>query len=147
VYRLAVELVGRPGEPELVGLCPAFAAGPGCDGGLLEARLAAAAARRVAGLAGAGEGEEPQRLAGRLAAESTSLAALAAAQDDLLAGAERAAALVRVLGAAGLADAEAEAMLRVAAAGLRAGLVEPTTARFRARVALLDDWLANAGRS
>ena len=37
VYEAASALAGRAGEPELVGLCPVRAAGPGCAGGLLEA--------------------------------------------------------------------------------------------------------------
>src|SRR5262245_41429731 len=32
-YRRACEMAGAAGEPELVGLCPAVAGGPGCDGG------------------------------------------------------------------------------------------------------------------
>ncbi|MFZ0218346.1 MAG: hypothetical protein WAM30_20605, partial [Candidatus Dormiibacterota bacterium] len=42
VARVVVEaerLLGLRSVPELVGLCPAAAAGPGCDGGLLEGRL------------------------------------------------------------------------------------------------------------
>ena len=41
----AARLAGAPGAPELVGLCPAAAAGPGCEGRLLEDRLAAAGLR------------------------------------------------------------------------------------------------------
>jgi len=50
-YARACELVGSPGTPELVGLCPAAAAGPGCDGGLLEARMAGMVALRAASAA------------------------------------------------------------------------------------------------
>src|SRR5215475_6461019 len=74
-YRHACDLAGLPGEPELVGLCPAAAAGPGCNGGLLEARLAAAAARRAAEAAQRRGGDEMDRIADRLNAESRSLAA------------------------------------------------------------------------
>src|SRR5215472_11667169 len=62
-YARACELAGSAGVPELVGLCPAGAAGPGCDGGLLEARLAALAARRAASSAEARGDEELARLA------------------------------------------------------------------------------------
>jgi glutamate formiminotransferase len=40
-YERACTLAGQTGVPELVGLCPAAAAGPGCEGRILEARLAA----------------------------------------------------------------------------------------------------------
>lgn len=145
VHAAALRLTGAPAEPELVGLCPASAAGPGCDGGLLEARLAAAAARRAASLARHRGGQEQERLADRLEAESSSLAGLEVAQEAVLGGAERAAALVRVIEAARLDDLEAEAMLTVAAAGLRAAVTEPTARRFAARLALLDEWLADNG--
>jgi glutamate formiminotransferase len=141
----ALAIAGRPGRPELVGLCPAAAAGPGCDGGILEARLAAAAARAAARSAAARAGEEQARLAGRLEAAGGALAALRAAPDDLLAGAEQAAALVRVLRAAGLADAGREALLGHAAAGLRAALPAATVARHARRVSLLDRWMTDAG--
>jgi hypothetical protein len=56
----------------------------------------------------------------------------------VLAGAERAAALVRVLRAARIEDAGLEALLSVAAAGLRAAVSAETAARFSTRLALLD---------
>ena len=143
-YARACALAGAPGEPELVGLCPAAAAGPGCDGGLLEARLAALAARRAAAEAAARGGEEPARLAGRLAAEARSLGALEAGQDAILGGAERAAALARVLRAGRLASPELEALLAAAASGLRTAVAPATAARFERRVALLDRWLRSA---
>jgi glutamate formiminotransferase / 5-formyltetrahydrofolate cyclo-ligase len=140
-HRRACELAAVPGQPELVGLCPAAAAGPGCDGGLLEARLAGLAAARGAAAAELRGGEESSRLAGRLAAESASLRGLAADQEAILGGAERAAALARVLRAGGLATPELEALLGVAAAGLRAAVAPSTASHFARRVDLLDRWL------
>jgi glutamate formiminotransferase len=46
-YAEAARLAGAPGVPELVGLCPAAAAGPGCEGRILEDRLAAAGLLRL----------------------------------------------------------------------------------------------------
>jgi glutamate formiminotransferase len=40
-YERACTLAGQAGRAELVGLCPAAAAGPGCEGRILEVRLAA----------------------------------------------------------------------------------------------------------
>jgi glutamate formiminotransferase len=134
----AMRLTGRRGEPELVGLCPASAAGPGCDGGLLEARLAATAARRASARAAAAGTEELRRLAVRLEAEAGALAALPARQEALLGGAERVLALARVLRAAGLAEPEPMAMLLVAANGLRRALTPATTVRHARRAALLE---------
>ncbi len=142
-YEEATHLAGRPGTPELVGLCPAFAAGPGCEGGLLEARLAAVAARRAAARAAAAGTDELRRLAGRLEAEADALTALPAGQEALLAGAERALALARVLRAGRLADPELAAMLLVAADGLRRALVPDTTARHARRVDLLERGLGD----
>jgi len=141
VHARACALAGAEGEPELVGLCPAAAAGPGCDGGLLEARLAALAARRAAAVAAARGGDEPVRLGERLAAEARALGELGAGQDAILGGAERAAALVRVLRAGDLATPELEELLDAAAAGLRAAVAPATAARFARRVELLDRWL------
>jgi glutamate formiminotransferase len=133
---------------EIVGLCPAWAAA-GCaaaNGLLLEARLAAEAARlaalRAVALASTVRGEELRALAARLAAESDSLAGLSF--DEVLAGGERAAALRPVLRAAGIVDEELEEMLRVAALGFRAGVGSEPAARFRDRVAALDRRLADA---
>lgn len=143
-YQRACDLAGLPGEPELVGLCPAAAAGPGCDGALLEARLAAAAARRAADAAQTRRSDEMARMAERLTAESRSLAATPADQEALLAAAERVAALTRVLVAAGLSDPELDAVLVLSAAGLRRAVSTETAARFRRRIALMDTWLEAA---
>jgi glutamate formiminotransferase len=138
------ELAGRPGEPERVGLCPAAAAGPGCDGRLLEARLAAQAAR-LAAAAAEGRGEaEPALLAVRLRATAGSLGALAAGQESVLSGAEQAAALPGTLRAGGLLTPDLEALLGVAAAGLRRAVAPATAARFPGRVDLIDRWLGLA---
>jgi glutamate formiminotransferase / 5-formyltetrahydrofolate cyclo-ligase len=131
---------------EIVGLCPAWA-GAGCpaaDGQLLEARLAAAAARLAAALCLTREdrAEEMRALAHRLEAESASLGLLGF--DDALAGAERAAALRPVLGAAGVVSAELDEMLRVAAVGFREALDASLVARFPERVAALDRRLASS---
>jgi glutamate formiminotransferase len=141
VHRRIAELAAAAGEPELVGLCPAAAAGPGCDGGLLEGRLAALAARRAAAAAETRGGEELSRLAGRLAAEAASLDGLEADQEAILGGAERASALVRVLRAGGLATPDLEALLGCAARGLRDAVTPATAERFARRVDLLDRWL------
>jgi hypothetical protein len=141
VYEAARRLTGREGTPELVGLCPSTAAGPGCDGGLLEARLASTAAAWAAERARDHGDEEHDRLAARLAAEARSLRSLGASQDALIGGAERAAALARVQRPAGIADEETEAFLRVAAAGFRRAVKAEPQAAARERVALLDRWL------
>jgi glutamate formiminotransferase len=133
-YGRACELAGSRGVPELVGLCPAAAAGPGCDGGLLEARMAGMVALRGAAAA---SGE----LASRLAAEGRSLRGLAASQEAVLSGAELAAALRLPLRGAGLATSDLEALLAVAVGGLRAAVSPATQARFADRVELLDRWL------
>jgi glutamate formiminotransferase len=130
-FARACELAGAPGTPELVGLCPAAAAGPGCDGGLLEARIAAMVALRSAEMA-------PRELAGRLAAEGRSLRGLEAGQEAVLSGAERAAALRRHLQGTTLATPDLEAMLTVAARGLRAAVSPATRARYADRVDRLD---------
>jgi glutamate formiminotransferase len=145
VYAAAMELAGQQGTPELVGLCPAAAAGPGCDGGLLEARLAAAGA--AAGAAGARRrgGEEHERLAARLAAEAESLRAIGSDQEAVLGGAERALALIRLLRAAGLADSQIEALLWAATTGFREAFSPQTLADAEARVALVDHWLGELG--
>jgi glutamate formiminotransferase / 5-formyltetrahydrofolate cyclo-ligase len=130
-FARACELAGAPGAPELVGLCPAAAAGPGCDAGLLEARIAAMVALRAADAA-------PPELAGRLAAEGRSLRGLEASQEAVLLGAERTAALRRQLHGAGLATPDREAMLAVAVRGLRAAVSPATRARYPVRVDSLD---------
>lgn len=143
-YRRACDLAGLTGQPELVGLCPVAAAGPGCDGALLEAHLAAAAARIAAEAARHRGGDEMIRMAERLEAESSSLAAIPTGQESVLAGAERAAALGRVLDAARLSTPELDALLTASAAGFRGALTSATVERFSRRVLLLDHWLASA---
>ncbi len=140
-YSRACELAQQSGEPELVGLCPAAAAGPGCDAKLLEARLVSCAASKAAASARLRGGDEMARLADRLEGESRSIRAIPYRQEEVLAGAERAAALVRLLRGAGLADHDLEALLAVAASGLRAAVSPLTASRFSRRVALLDSWL------
>jgi glutamate formiminotransferase / 5-formyltetrahydrofolate cyclo-ligase len=127
---------------EIVGLCPVWAA-DGCaaaDGLLLEARLAAAAARLAAGTCASqarlGRSEEMLALAARLEAESASLGRLGF--EDALAGGERAAALRPVLRAAGIVNEELDAMLLAAAAGFREALGAETLRRSPERVAALD---------
>jgi glutamate formiminotransferase / 5-formyltetrahydrofolate cyclo-ligase len=142
---VVVELIRRGidvGEQQLVGLCPAVAAGEFAARGLLEARLAASAAR-------AGEircrkkgDEEHLALAVRLGREAEELAVLGVDQRELLAGAERAAALVLVLRAALVLDDELEMMLGAAAHGLRAAISAGTAAVYPDRVAALDRRLA-----
>lgn len=144
----AGRLAGAEPIPELVGLCPAAAAGPGCAGGLLEARMAAAAARQGAAAARDRGGEEHARLAARLDAAAAGLEHLDDSQEALLAGAEQAVALRRVLAAADLDGGCAVAMLQVAGAGLRAALTDGTARRFGSRLSLLDRWLGSgAGRA
>jgi len=131
---------------EIVGLCPAWSAAA-CDaanGLLLEARLAAEAARlaavSAAALASTARGEELQALAARLEEESASLARLGF--DEVLAGGERAAALRPVLRAAGIVDDELDEMLRVSALGFRDAIGSEVAARHPERVAALDRRLA-----
>jgi glutamate formiminotransferase len=130
------------GEPQLVGLCPAIAAGEVAAGRVLEARLAAAAAR--AGAVKCRERGDPEgvALARKLESESEKLAVIGVAQNELLAGAERAAALGAVLGAAKVLDGELEAMLGSASLGLRAAISGPTEMEYAARVRALDARLA-----
>lgn len=117
-YDLAVRLAGQPGQPELVGLCPAAAAGPGCDGGLLEARLAAVAAQRAAEAALERGREEDERLAAELSAAALAFAWLRAAPQAMREGAERATAIASRLQYEALDDPEPLSFLKVAAAGL-----------------------------
>jgi len=138
---VVAELVRRGitiGEQELVGLCPAIAAGEVAAGRLLEGRLAAAAARAGAVKCRSVGDEEHLALAVRLEREAEGLAALGVDQQVLLAGAERAAALVPVLRVAQVMDGELEAMLGAAARGLRAAISPGTEAANAARVAALD---------
>jgi glutamate formiminotransferase len=126
------------GSQHVVGLCPAAAAGAAASGRLLEARLAAAAARAGAARCIDRGGEEHLAMARRLRHEAESLAGLGVDQAELLGGAERAAALVPVLAAAGVLDPELRAMLRAAAAGFRDGLTHGTRAAYAARFAALE---------
>src|SRR2546428_5586836 len=99
----------------LVAYCPVAVAIPAARGRLLEARLAASAARAGADMCSEHGGDEHEALAGRLRREADGLAAMGIEKNEFLAGAERAAALVPVLRAAGVLDVELEAMLRIAA--------------------------------
>ncbi|HVS47923.1 MAG TPA: hypothetical protein VHJ99_03365 [Candidatus Dormibacteraeota bacterium] len=138
---VVAELIRRGiavGEQELVGLCPAVAAGEFATGSLLEARLAAAAARAGALKCRKRSDEEAAALALRLEREAEGLAALGVDQRELLAGAERAAALVPVLRAANAMDEELEMMLGDAARGIRAAINPATVAVYPERVSALD---------
>ena len=133
------ELVRRGveiGEQQVVGLCPAVGANAAAAGHILEARIgsavAGAAATRVAA------DEEGRALSRRLQAESAGLKALGPSQEELLAGAERCAALPPVLRAAGVLDSELESMAQLAAHGLRDALSESTRSVYAARMAALD---------
>jgi glutamate formiminotransferase len=126
------------GAEQVVGLCPAVAASSAADGCLLEGRLASAAAVDGARRCDERGTEEHTALAARLRCEANELSRLPASEDAILGGAERAAALVQVLRAAQVADAELEAMLDVAARGFRAAVSPATAAIYRARVDALD---------
>lgn len=146
-FEEVVRLAGMPPaavEPELVGLCPAAAAGPGCDGGLLEARVAALAATEAAEACLAAGGDELERVAVRLRASAEALQGLASDPPALLSGAEQAAALRRVVRAAQVGDECVEALLGFAADGLLAAVDPPTRARFADRVRLLERWLTTS---
>ena len=130
------------GAEQIVGLCPAVVATPAADGRILEGRLASAAAAHGAARCRERGGEEHAALAERLTRESSDLARLPADQDAILAGAERAAALVRVLRTAQVLHAEVESMLQVAARGLRDAVAPATEAIYRARIDALDARLA-----
>ncbi|HSS60009.1 MAG TPA: hypothetical protein VLK30_00970 [Candidatus Limnocylindrales bacterium] len=126
------------GAQQLVGLCPASAAGPAADGRVLEGRLASAAAYAGADRCEARGGDEMTALAARLRREGDALARLPADQDAILGGAERAAALVEVLRAAGVLDGELESLLKAAARGLRDAVTPATEAMYRARIDALE---------
>ena len=130
------------GAEQVVGLCPARAANAAAARRLLEARLAAAAAREGALRCEERGGEELLDLGRRLQREAGDLAQLGVDQDALLAGAERAAALVGVLRAAKVLDLELEAMLMSASQGLRSAIAAGTEALYRERVAALDARIA-----
>ena len=124
------------GEQQLVGLCPAVAANQAASGRILEARIGAAAARAGASLTPSDD--EGRALAHRLLSEADGLAALGVSQEELLAGAERCAALAPVLRAAGILSEELEAMSMLAARGLRAAVNDATRSAYVARMAALD---------
>jgi len=129
---------------QVIGLCPASVANAAASGRLLEGRLAAAAARRGAELCAAQGDDEHTRLAGRLEREAVELARTGIDQGELLAGAERAAALAAVLTAAGVLGHEEESMLDIAARGFRAALDPETLLRHSTRVGALDRRLETA---
>ncbi len=136
--RRGVEL----GAEQVVGLCPAIGANAAADGRLLEGRLASAAASAGATRCEERGGEELVALARHLRKEAQELARLPADQDAILAGAERAAALVKVLEAAHVLDAELAGLLGGAAHGLRAAVSPATEGIYRARIEALDARLA-----
>lgn len=144
---VVAELVRRGvhvGPQQVIGLCPAAVRTDAAAGRLLEARLAAAAARSGAAFSAALADEEHTRLGARLENEAGELARTGIDQGELLAGAERAAALVPVLRAAGVLIPELEAMLEVAAIGLRSALDGDTLSRHTTRVGALDRRLGEA---
>src|SRR6266851_2504332 len=134
------------GRQQVIGLCPTFAALPAAGGRLLEARLAAAAAQRGAELCAARGDDEHTRLAGRLEQEAGDLARIGVDQGEMLAGAERMAALVHVLKAAGVLRPELEAMLEIAARGFRSALDRDTLSRHATRIGALDHRLGEVPR-
>lgn len=142
------ELEGRGievGQQQVIGLCPAAVANPAAAGRVLEARLAAAAARRGAELCAALADDEHRRLAGRLEQTAADLAGVGADQGEMLKSAEQAAALLEVLRAAGVLSVELEAMLTTAAEGLRGALDQETLSRDSPRIRALDRRLAGGG--
>ena len=90
------------GSQHVIGLCPAVVANQAAIGRLLEARLAAAVARR-----------------GGLNREATELANTGIDQDALLVAADRSAGLVPVLTAAHVLSDDMRTMLDIAVRGLR----------------------------
>lgn len=136
--RRGVEL----GAEQIVGLCPAVAANRAADGRLLEGRIASAAAAAGGDACEARDDEEHTALARRLRHEAEELAALPVEQDAILAGGERAAALIPVLRVAGVLNDELEALLGVAARGLRDAVSAATRAVYRARFEALEARLA-----
>ncbi len=140
--RTVAELLGEPGEPELVGLCPAAAAGPGCDGGLLEARLIAHAAGRLgARCRGAGDAER-REMGERLERRATEIAATTFTAESMLAAAEEAVSFLRLRAALGVEDEMSTACLWAGAEGLRRALESSPRPALRDRIGLLDRWLA-----
>jgi hypothetical protein len=82
--------------------------------------------------------DEHLRLAARLEQVAGQLAGSGIEQEELLAAAERAVALIGVLVAAGVLDHELQSMLDIAARGLRAALLPTTLSQRAARVTALD---------
>lgn len=126
------------GAQQVIGLCPASVASAAASGRLLEARLAAAAARRGAVLCAAQGDDEHSRLAARLEHEADGLARTGVGQGELLAAAERSAALVPILRAARVLDVELEGMLDISGRGLRSALDQENVSRNSARIKALD---------
>jgi len=130
------------GDQQVVGLCPAVAAGKAASGRILEARIGGAVAREGARRARQSGGDELAALGQGLAREAESMASLGSSQEDLLAGAERCAAMPPVLQAAGLLDGELQSMAHLAARGLREAVSEPTRSKYSERLAALERRLA-----
>jgi len=126
------------GAQQVVGLCPAAVGISAASGRLLEGRLASAAASAGARACEATGDEERTLLARRLEREASALSALAVDEDAMLAGAESAASLARVLRAAGVRDEELDSMLRIAARGLDAAVGEAMRALYRVRIEALE---------
>ncbi len=134
------------GTQQIIGLCPAAVATSAASERLLEARLAAAAARRGAELCAAQRDDEHIRLAGRLEQTADAISRTGTQPEQMLGAAEQAVALVGVLRAAGVLTDELEAMLRIAAQGLRIAMGPETQAAFTTRIRGLDRKLDPAGR-
>jgi hypothetical protein len=132
------------GEQQIIGLCPAAVAIPAAAGRLLEARLAAAAARRGAELCAAQGDDEHIRLAGRLEQNADAMSRVGVEQEQMLSTAEQAAALVGVLKGAGVLGDEVRTMLEIAARGLRSALGPEVTAALTPRIRALDRRLHSA---
>ena len=126
------------GDQQVVGLCPAVAANDAASGRILEARIGAAVAREGGHRAGQAGGDELAALGRRLASEAEGLAALGSSQEEMLAGAERCAALPPVLHAASLLDGELQSMAHLAARGFRDALSKATRSDHAARMSALD---------
>jgi glutamate formiminotransferase len=131
------------GAQEVVGLCPAVAANAAAAHRILEGRLAAVGASIGVRHAEAAGDDERRALARRLSQAADSLRDLEVDQDELLAAAEKSAALVPVLRAGGVLDDEAETYLRTAAHGLAAAVSDPTRALYPLRIAALEMTLTN----
>jgi glutamate formiminotransferase len=125
-------------NPQLVGLCPAVAADGSAGGRILEARIGAAVAGEGASRCMQAGDAERAAVGERLGREAKALGRLGAEQERLLAGAERCVALVKVMEAADVLDAELAAMAGVAARGLRQAIIPETAVRFQTRALALD---------